>query len=94
MGKFAAGGDGCFRRGAGGGHEPELRRRDHAAIWVEREVIGWFRQIFGFPPESTGLLVSGGSMAALTALAVARHGKCGFDVRAKGLQGAPAADVL
>jgi aromatic-L-amino-acid/L-tryptophan decarboxylase len=87
VGKFAAGGDGCFRRGAGGGHEPELRRRDHAAIWVEREVIGWFRQIFGFPPESTGLLVSGGSMAALTALGCGTAWQMRFRCAGEGLAG-------
>src|SRR5262249_30976801 len=40
------------------------------------------------PPNSMGVLVSGGSMAALTALAAARHVQCGYDVRAKGVQGA------
>jgi aromatic-L-amino-acid/L-tryptophan decarboxylase len=50
-------------------------------------VIDWFRQIVGFHAESMGLLVSGGSMAALTALVVARHAKCGFNIREIGLQG-------
>ncbi len=59
----------------------------HAAIYVEREVINWFKQIIGFPQSSMGLLVSGGSMAALTALAAARHAKCGFNVREVGIQG-------
>ena len=36
-----------------------------------------------------GLLVSGGSMATMTALAVARHVKSGVDVRANGLRSAP-----
>jgi glutamate/tyrosine decarboxylase-like PLP-dependent enzyme len=36
-----------------------------------------------------GLLVSGGSIATLTALGVARHAKCGVDVRKVGLRGAP-----
>ncbi len=60
---------------------------NHAPIYVERQVIGWFQQLVGFPEESMGLLVSGGSMAALTGLTVARHVKAGFDVRAEGLQG-------
>lgn len=29
---------------------------NHAAIYVERELINWFKQIVGFPPESMGLL--------------------------------------
>jgi glutamate/tyrosine decarboxylase-like PLP-dependent enzyme len=40
---------------------------------VEIVVIDWFKQMLGLPPEAAGLLVSGGSVASLTALAVARH---------------------
>jgi aromatic-L-amino-acid/L-tryptophan decarboxylase len=47
--------------------------RDHGAIYVEREVLGWCKQIFGFPAEASGLLVSGTSMANLIALGVARN---------------------
>lgn len=65
---------------------PSCAGGNHAAVYVEREVIGWFSRILGFPAEAMGLLVSGGSMAALTALAVARHAKCPFDVRSDGLQ--------
>ena len=67
--------------------DPSVAGGNHAAVWVEHAVLGWFRQLLGFPPESMGLLVSGGSMANLTALAVARHVKAGIDVRAEGLQG-------
>jgi glutamate/tyrosine decarboxylase-like PLP-dependent enzyme len=62
---------------------------NHAAIYVERQIAAWFREMFGLPAASMGLLVSGGSMATLTALAVARHVKCGVDVRADGLRTAP-----
>jgi glutamate/tyrosine decarboxylase-like PLP-dependent enzyme len=68
---------------------PSCAGGNHAAIYVERQVINWFKHLLGFPPKSMGLLVSGASMAALTGLAVARHAKCGFDVRAQGVQGAP-----
>jgi glutamate/tyrosine decarboxylase-like PLP-dependent enzyme len=68
---------------------PSCAGGNHAAIYVERQVVNWFKHITGFPCDSMGLLVSGGSMAALTALAVARHVKCGFDVRAMGVQDAP-----
>jgi len=40
---------------------------------VELQVVDWFREIMGFPPGSSGLLVSGGSAANLTALTVARN---------------------
>ena len=52
---------------------PSVAGGNHAAVWVERQVIEWFKSIFGFPPESMGLLVSGSSAAAITGLAVARH---------------------
>ncbi len=42
---------------------------------IELTTIDWLRQIFGFPEGSGGLFVSGGSMANLTGLAVARHVK-------------------
>jgi aromatic-L-amino-acid/L-tryptophan decarboxylase len=66
--------------------DPSVAGGNHAAVWVEHAVIGWFRTMLGFPPESMGLLVSGGSVANLTALAVARHVKASIDVRAEGLQ--------
>ncbi len=43
------------------------------AAQVERLTVDWLRQIFGFPPDAGGTFVSGGSMANLTALAVARQ---------------------
>ncbi|GGM25387.1 pyridoxal phosphate-dependent decarboxylase family protein [Dactylosporangium sucinum] len=69
---------------------PSVAGGDHAAVHVEREVVRWFAELAGFPPGAGGLLVSGGSTATLTALAVARHraaARTGIDVRARGLQG-------
>src|SRR5712671_4330387 len=40
---------------------------------VELAVIEWLRTACGFPDGAGGLFVSGGTMANLTALAVARH---------------------
>lgn len=47
--------------------------RDHGALYVERSVIDWCRQIAGLPEGAGGLLVSGTSMAALIALGTARQ---------------------
>ncbi|HEX9006900.1 MAG TPA: pyridoxal-dependent decarboxylase [Bacteroidota bacterium] len=55
---------------------------------VEAQVIAWCKEMFGFPADASGLLVSGGSVANLTGLAVARNARAGYDIRAEGLQGA------
>jgi len=80
---------GIFAEALAAAMNPSCAGGNHAAVYVEREVINWFKQITGFSAGSMGLLVSGGSMAALTALTVARHVKCGFDVRTEGLQAGP-----
>jgi aromatic-L-amino-acid/L-tryptophan decarboxylase len=43
------------------------------AAMIELVTIDWLRQLCGFPEMAGGLFVSGGSMANLTALAVARQ---------------------
>ncbi len=43
------------------------------AAQIERLTVDWLRQIFGFPRRAGGSFVSGGSVANLTGLAVARH---------------------
>ena len=42
---------------------------------VELAMIDWFRQLCSLPDTAGGLFVSGGSVANLTALAVARHSR-------------------
>jgi aromatic-L-amino-acid decarboxylase len=80
---------GIFAEALAAAMNPSCAGGNHAAIYVEHEVIGWFRGMLGFPSASAGLLVSGGSMATMTALAVARHVKSGVDVRVNGLRDAP-----
>jgi len=79
---------GVFADALAAAMNPSCAGGNHAAIYVERQVIAWLREMLGFPADAMGLLVSGGSMATLTALAVARHVKSGVDVRAAGLQAA------
>ena len=44
-----------------------------ALAQLEANVIAWFCQIAGYPPEARGTLTSGGSLANLTALVTARR---------------------
>ena len=44
---------------------------------IELVTVDWLRQACGLPDSASGLFVSGGSMANMTALAVARHIKLG-----------------
>jgi aromatic-L-amino-acid/L-tryptophan decarboxylase len=81
---------GVFAEALAAAMNPSCAGGNHAAIYVEHAVLAWFREMLGFPASSAGLLVSGGSMATMTALAVARHVKSGVDVRVNGLRDAPA----
>lgn len=65
-----------------------LGGRDHGAIYVERQVLDWCRQMMGFPSNASGLIVSGTSMATIVALKTARDRRLGFAVRKTGI-GAP-----
>ena len=62
-----------------------LGGRDHAAIYVERQVIEWCREMFEFPDSASGLVVSGTSMASLIALKTARDKALGVSVRKTGI---------
>ena len=67
---------------------PNLGGGNHSANLVEAQVIDWLKEIVAFPPDASGLLVSGGSMANLVGITVARYHQAGFDIRKEGLSGA------
>jgi aromatic-L-amino-acid decarboxylase len=56
-----------------------------AGSLVESQVISWCKEMLGFPSGASGLLVSGGSMANLVGLTVARNHHAPFDVRKEGV---------
>ena len=67
------------------GLNANLGGRNQIPIEVEREVLQWVRQIFGFPEGASGLFVTGASMANLMAVVVARDAVLGQQVRVHGL---------
>ena len=43
------------------------------AIWAENQALRWVADLAGFPPQSGGVFVSGGSAGNLSSLVTARH---------------------
>lgn len=61
----------------------------HSAVLVERTVIQWMREIFGFPKgDNGGLVVSGTSIATIVCLATARR-RYLINVRQEGIVNGP-----
>ena len=67
------------------GLNANLGGRDHIPIEVERQIVEWMRQMFGFPDEASGIFVTGTSMANLMAVLVARTTALGRSVRQRGI---------
>jgi aromatic-L-amino-acid decarboxylase len=67
------------------GLNANLGGRDQIPVEVERQVLRWVCELFGFPVEASGLFVTGTSMATLIALLVARHRILGHEVRTQGI---------
>jgi glutamate/tyrosine decarboxylase-like PLP-dependent enzyme len=66
------------------------------ATAVEQRLLGWLARLLGLPRSAGGLLVSGGSLANLTAIATALHARAGAVLAESGIaaltasRGAPA----
>ena len=71
------------------GMNPNVGGADHVANYVETQVLDWCKEMLGYPAEASGLLVSGGSMANLVGLTVARNSKAEFDLRTHGVHATP-----
>jgi aromatic-L-amino-acid decarboxylase len=69
------------------GLNANLGGRDQIPIVVEHQVVQWMRELFRFPITSTGLFVTGTSMANMIAVWVARNKALGPLVRSTGLSG-------
>lgn len=76
------------------GMNPNAAIGEHSAMYVDRQVVNWCKQLMNFPKEASGILVSGGSMANITALTVARNSFRDEKIRSKGLKAASAQLVL
>ena len=59
--------------------------RNHIAIEVERQIARWAAELFEFPPDATGVFVTGSSAANFLGLLVARDAAMGHEVRRSGL---------
>jgi len=73
------------------GLNANLGGRDHMPIEVERQIVDWTRQMFGFPATASGIFVTGTSMANLMAVLVARTAALGKPSRQGGIGEAGAA---
>jgi len=71
-----------------GGLNANLGGRDHVPVEVERQIVEWARQMFDFPPQASGLFVTGTSLANFIAILVARTAVLGREVRVRGVSGA------
>ncbi|MGM0561805.1 MAG: pyridoxal phosphate-dependent decarboxylase family protein [Pseudomonadota bacterium] len=58
---------------------------DHAAAEIDKQVVSWMKEMIGYPATASGTLVSGGSMANLIGLTVARNQMSGIDLRELGI---------
>lgn len=66
---------------------------EHASLYVEQQVLNWTKELYDFPPESSGILTTGASLANILALTVARN-RFNKDIRKIGVQNLPVRLVI
>ncbi len=67
------------------GLNANLGGRDHIPVDVEKQVIRWMAALFGFPEGSSGLFVTGTSLANMIAVLAARADALGQESRVEGV---------
>ena len=60
-----------------------------AAARTDSQVVNWLKTMVEFPESASGTLTSGGSMANMIGLTVARNAMAGVDVRVEGVTSLP-----
>ncbi len=55
------------------GMNPSVSFGEHAGLYVEKQVLNWTKEMYGFPQSSSGILTTGASLANILALATARN---------------------
>lgn len=71
------------------GLNANLGGREQIPVEVERQIVAWVRELFGFPASASGLFVTGTSMANLISVLVARTAVLGAKVRQTGVAAEP-----
>ncbi len=64
---------------------PNVTIGEHSAMYVDKQVVKWCKQMLNYPETASGILLSGGSMANITGLTVARNFYIN-SIREKGIQ--------
>jgi len=78
---------GAFAEMMAAAMNPNCWGGEHAASYVEAQVVDWLKALVGYAPEASGVLLSGGSEANLVGLAAARDARVRGDVAVEGLRG-------
>jgi aromatic-L-amino-acid decarboxylase len=58
---------------------------EHADLYVEKQVLDWTKEIYGFPRSSSGILTTGASLANILAITTARN-FYNKEIRKKGIR--------